>query len=123
MSEGGQSATGQARSLTPRFAPIVTQFYLQLIEYMLTSHPAYPLLEQQAAAAKKPVHTILTETLDAIRTEEGARSLTELTRHLHFYPDLHGAPFSLADSSVIQLQYPHPCAAASRRTAIVLMLL
>ena len=36
-------------------------------------------------------HTVLLDELEKIRKEEGAESLTEVTKDMHMYPDLHGA--------------------------------
>ena len=59
---------------------------------MITTHPAYPALKKQAGEAQKPIHIILGETLETLREEAGIPTLTELTKDIHFYPDLHGKP-------------------------------
>lgn len=39
-------------------------------------------------------YSVLADQLEKLRIEAGAESLTELTKDMHFYPDLHGmAPF------------------------------
>ncbi|KAF5363911.1 hypothetical protein D9756_000937 [Leucocoprinus leucothites] len=78
MNEGGQSSTGQAN-------------------FMLTTHPAYPKLEQVAKEKQKNKHEILEEILEQLRVESGASSLTELTKDLHIYPDFHGNRSPIAD--------------------------
>ncbi|KAJ7283355.1 Pentulose kinase [Mycena rebaudengoi] len=79
MNEGGQSSTGQ------------------LIDFMLTTHPAYPALLEQAKAAHKTVFAVLHDLLSAQLAAQGLTSLTELTAHMHLYPDLHGNRSPLAD--------------------------
>jgi len=59
---------------------------------MITTHHAYPALKEQAAEAQKPIHIVLGETLETLREDTGTASLTELTKDIHFYPDLHGKP-------------------------------
>ncbi|KAG8745419.1 hypothetical protein FRC10_008129 [Ceratobasidium sp. 414] len=82
MNEGGQSSTGQ------------------LIDFVLTTHPAYARLESLAKEQQKSVHVVLAERLEALRQEAGVESLTELTKDIHFYPDLHGNRSPLADSQM-----------------------
>ncbi|CEL54104.1 putative sugar kinase YDR109C OS=Saccharomyces cerevisiae (strain ATCC 204508 / S288c) GN=YDR109C PE=1 SV=1 [Rhizoctonia solani AG-1 IB] len=79
MNEGGQSSTGQ------------------LIDFVLTTHAAYPRLQILAKEQQKSVHIVLAEQLEALRLEAGADSLVELTKDVHFYPDLHGNRSPLAD--------------------------
>lgn len=43
---------------------------------------------------------MLQELLETLRKKEGVESLTELTRDLHFYPDLHGNRSPIADSQM-----------------------
>lgn len=59
---------------------------------MITTHPAYLALKKLAGEAQKPIHIILGETLETLREEAGMETLTELTKDIHFYPDLHGKP-------------------------------
>ncbi|KAF8164857.1 hypothetical protein B0H34DRAFT_214475 [Crassisporium funariophilum] len=79
MNEGGQSSTGQ------------------LIEFILTTHPAYPELVKMGKDQQRNIHTILEETLEKLRVEKGVESLTELTKDLHMYPDFHGNRSPIAD--------------------------
>ena len=79
MNEGGQSSTGQ------------------LIDFVLTTHPAYGRLESLAKEKGKSVHVLLAERLEELRQEAGVESLVELTKDVHFYPDLHGNRSPLAD--------------------------
>ncbi|KZV86423.1 Pentulose kinase [Exidia glandulosa HHB12029] len=81
MNEGGQSSTGQ------------------LIDFVLTTHSAYPELQQRAKDEQRDQFDILFDTLEALCAEEGLGKgeFTELTRHMHMYPDLHGNRSPLAD--------------------------
>ncbi|EJD54119.1 Pentulose kinase [Auricularia subglabra TFB-10046 SS5] len=81
MNEGGQSSCGQ------------------LIDFVLHTHPAYPELERRAKNESRDPFDILFATLDALCAEDGlgAGEFTELTRHIHMYPDLHGNRSPLAD--------------------------
>jgi hypothetical protein len=38
------------------------------------------------------MHIVLGETLETLREDSGMETLTELTKEIHFYPDLHGKP-------------------------------
>ena len=40
---------------------------------------------------------VLHDELEKLRVEEGAESYTELTKDMHFYPDLHGNRSPIAD--------------------------
>ncbi|KAF7982342.1 hypothetical protein HWV62_29058 [Athelia sp. TMB] len=79
MNEGGQSSTGQ------------------LIDFILTTHPAYHKLKQKAEYEKSNIHQVLQELLEKLREENHAESLTELCKDMHFYPDLHGNRSPIAD--------------------------
>ncbi|KAI9448461.1 Pentulose kinase [Lactarius indigo] len=70
INEGGQSSTGQ------------------LIDFIISTHPAYQELEDLAKSKNTNVHEVLRETLEAIRQAEA---------HMHFYPDLHGNRSPIAD--------------------------
>ncbi|KAH8105005.1 Pentulose kinase [Phellopilus nigrolimitatus] len=82
MNEGGQSSTGQ------------------LIDFMITTHPAYPQLQEIAKEEKTSIHVVLADQLEKLRKEAGVETLTELTKHLHLYPDLHGNRSPIADPSM-----------------------
>ncbi|KAE9398272.1 Pentulose kinase [Gymnopus androsaceus JB14] len=79
MNEGGQSSTGQ------------------LIDFMIKTHPAYPRLQKLAEDQKTNIFAVLQELLQKMKKENGAESLTELTKDMHFYPDLHGNRSPIAD--------------------------
>lgn len=79
VNEGGQSSTGQ------------------LIDFVITTHPAYAELQELAKKGSKPIHAILAERLEVLKKEAGLDSLTRLTKDIHFYPDLHGNRSPLAD--------------------------
>ncbi|KIK65750.1 hypothetical protein GYMLUDRAFT_39265 [Collybiopsis luxurians FD-317 M1] len=79
MNEGGQSSTGQ------------------LIDFMIKTHPAYPRLQKLAEDQQSNIFNVLQELLQKMKKESGVESLTELTKDMHFYPDLHGNRSPLAD--------------------------
>ncbi|KAI0699834.1 Pentulose kinase [Cytidiella melzeri] len=79
MNEGGQSSTGQ------------------LIDFMIKTHPAYPKLTELAEQQQVSIHNVLHDELEKLRKENGAESFTELTKDMHFYPDLHGNRSPIAD--------------------------
>ncbi|KZO94845.1 Pentulose kinase [Calocera viscosa TUFC12733] len=79
MNEGGQSSTGQ------------------LIDFIITTHPAYDELKKLAHNKKTNIFDVLAETLEDLKKEAGTTSSTYLTKDLHFYPDLHGNRSPLAD--------------------------
>lgn len=79
---------------------------MKLIDFMITTHPAYGKLKELAAEQKKNIHQgmllfsgyttsftcslVLNDKLEELKKEEGVSSRTELTKDMHFYPDLHG---------------------------------
>ncbi|KAJ7762793.1 FGGY family of carbohydrate kinase [Mycena maculata] len=79
MNEGGQSSTGQ------------------LIDFMLTTHPAYPKLLEQGKAQGKNIFVVLQDLLDKLREEEKVASFTEMMKDVHLYPDFHGNRSPIAD--------------------------
>ncbi|KAJ7477167.1 hypothetical protein B0H11DRAFT_2030012 [Mycena galericulata] len=79
MNEGGQSSTGQ------------------LIDFMLTTHPAYPKLIEQGKAQGKNIFVVLQDLLEKLRVEEQVDSFTELMKDVHLYPDFHGNRSPIAD--------------------------
>ncbi|KAJ7672852.1 FGGY family of carbohydrate kinase [Mycena rosella] len=79
MNEGGQSSTGQ------------------LIDFMLTTHPAYPKLVEQGKAQGKSIFVVLQDLLEKLRAEENVASFTELMKDVHLYPDFHGNRSPIAD--------------------------
>ncbi|KAJ7179530.1 FGGY family of carbohydrate kinase [Mycena filopes] len=79
MNEGGQSSTGQ------------------LIDFILTNHPAYPLLQEQGKAEGKSIFVVLHDLLEKLRDEEKVASFTELMKDVHMYPDFHGNRSPIAD--------------------------
>ncbi|KAJ7162642.1 FGGY family of carbohydrate kinase [Mycena crocata] len=79
MNEGGQSSTGQ------------------LIDFVLTTHPAYAKLVETGKAQGKSIYVVLQELLDKLQAEEGVASLTELMKDVHMYPDFHGNRSPIAD--------------------------
>uniref|UniRef100_A0A8H7XZA8 Pentulose kinase n=1 Tax=Psilocybe cubensis TaxID=181762 RepID=A0A8H7XZA8_PSICU len=79
MNEGGQSSTGQ------------------LIDFVLTNHPAYPEAVKIGKEEGKNVHTLIQERLERLRTTYKVDTFTELTKDLHIYPDFHGNRSPIAD--------------------------
>ncbi|OCH84587.1 Pentulose kinase [Obba rivulosa] len=79
MNEGGQSSTGQ------------------LIDFMITTHPAYGQLKELAEERGVSIHEVLHDELERLRAERHADSWTELLKNIHFYPDLHGNRSPIAD--------------------------
>jgi ribulose kinase len=88
MNEGGQSSTGQVSRTHPMDRRAERDH--QLIEFMITTHPAYNELLKKSELEQKSMHVVLAETLDTLKKEAGVSSLTALTKDLHFYPDFHG---------------------------------
>ncbi|CAL1701879.1 unnamed protein product [Somion occarium] len=72
MNEGGQSSTGQ------------------LIDFMIKTHPAHGQLQQLAQDKNTSIHEVLHKELHKLCAEYKVESFTELTKDMHFYPDLHG---------------------------------
>ncbi|KAF9464283.1 FGGY family of carbohydrate kinase [Collybia nuda] len=79
MNEGGQSSTGQ------------------LLDFILTTHPAYSKLVELANREQKNIHIVLRDILERLKAEKGVDTLTELTKDLHMYPDFHGNRSPIAD--------------------------
>ncbi|KAF9268339.1 Pentulose kinase [Marasmius fiardii PR-910] len=79
MNEGGQSSTGQ------------------LIDFMIKTHPAYSRLVELGKEQQKNIHVVLYDTLQNLKKEANVESFTELTKDMHFYPDLHGNRSPIAD--------------------------
>ncbi|KAI0052638.1 Pentulose kinase [Auriscalpium vulgare] len=79
MNEGGQSSTGQ------------------LIDFIITTHPAYAELKERAAKQQANIHEVLRQIMDEVKRAEGAGSWTETIKDMHLYPDLHGNRSPIAD--------------------------
>ncbi|GJJ07740.1 hypothetical protein Clacol_001945 [Clathrus columnatus] len=82
MNEGGQSSTGQ------------------LIDFIISTHPSRDVLEKLASERNVTNFEVLEQELERLQKEKGVDSLTELTRDLHFYPDLHGNRSPIADPNM-----------------------
>ncbi|KAI5449982.1 hypothetical protein NCC49_003873 [Naganishia albida] len=82
MNEGGQSSTGQ------------------LIDFIMQTHPAYSKVQAMAEEKNSNVFGILEARLEELKKERGCDTSTELTRNIHFYPDLHGNRSPLADPTM-----------------------
>lgn len=79
MNEGGQSSTGQ------------------LIDFVITTHPAYPKLQEEVKKQGVSSYEVLGRRLEEMQKRTEAPTPTHLTKDLHFYPDLHGNRSPLAD--------------------------
>ncbi|KIJ28968.1 hypothetical protein M422DRAFT_61877 [Sphaerobolus stellatus SS14] len=79
MNEAGQSSTGQ------------------LIDFVISTHPARETLEKATSERGISTFEILEEELERLRQQEAVPSLAELTKHIHFYPDLHGNRSPITD--------------------------
>ncbi|KAG6333514.1 hypothetical protein ID866_5577 [Astraeus odoratus] len=79
MNEGGQSSTGQ------------------LLDFIITTHPAYPELKKRAEQENNDIHKVLLDILNRLCMDNNVESFTELTRDVHFYPDFHGNRSPIAD--------------------------
>lgn len=83
---------------------------LQLIEHIITTHPAKDDLYKKAKEEGKNIYSgmslfllpsiqiahqsmapVLHDTLERLRVESNVGSYTELTKELHLYPDFHGS--------------------------------
>lgn len=66
----------------------------QLIDFMITTHPAYPELSKIAKEKNETVHDVLENKLEELRKEASSESKDEtstgLTKDVHLYPDFHG---------------------------------
>lgn len=56
MNEGGQSSTGQVSSTLRTALFMYAYSILKLIDFILTTHPAYPKLEELAKEKQKNIH-------------------------------------------------------------------
>ncbi|KAI6128387.1 hypothetical protein EDD16DRAFT_1690301 [Pisolithus croceorrhizus] len=79
MNEGGQSSTGQ------------------LIDFIITTHAAYPELKERAKQENKNIHQVLLEILGKLCADNQVDSFTALMKDVHFYPDFHGNRSPIAD--------------------------
>ena len=57
MTEGGQSSTGQVHLAFLFFSVFLTYNYSQLIDFIITTHPAYQELVKLGQEQKKNIHT------------------------------------------------------------------
>lgn len=80
LHEAGQSATGL------------------LLDHVCRSHPAHA--ELMRLAGEQHSHAWLNVRLAGLATERGVRSVHELTRDLHVWPDYHGNRSPLADATL-----------------------
>lgn len=101
MNEGGQSCTGQ------------------LVEHIITTHPAYSELLLLAKKSGKDNHAVLEELLETLRVTNNADTLTDVIKDLHLYPDFHGNRSPIADprmrGSIVGLDLDSSISDLSRR--------
>ncbi|KAF8121308.1 hypothetical protein EV363DRAFT_1277550 [Boletus edulis] len=106
MNEGGQSSTGQ------------------LIDFVITTHAAYPELQERAKQEQKNIHQVLLDVLQKLCQEKQVKSFTELTKDIHFYPDYHGNRSPIADprmrGAIIGLELDASIADLSKRYYLTL---
>lgn len=79
MNEGGQSSTGQVNSPFSRFNDRMSDSFLhvQLIDFVLTTHPAAGKAEEMAKASGKGLFDFLEEKLEELKKERGAATSSE----------------------------------------------
>jgi hypothetical protein len=79
MNEGGQSSTGQVNSpLSPSNDDISDSLlHVQLIDFILTTHPAAGKAEELAKASGKGLFEFLEEKLEELKKERGAATSSE----------------------------------------------
>ncbi|XP_077978386.1 FGGY carbohydrate kinase domain-containing protein-like [Glandiceps talaboti] len=82
LNEGGQSATGK------------------LIDHVITTHPAYQQMKQQAEQSNSNIYAVLNDQLAALAETNPMTSLGQLTKDFHVWPDFHGNRSPIADSSL-----------------------
>ncbi|KAF3910377.1 Ribulokinase [Dactylellina cionopaga] len=82
MAEGGQSSTGS------------------LLNHVLTTHPSYAAAKAQATEKGQSVYELLNTTLEELRVEQGAPSISYIAKHMFFYGDHHGNRSPIADATM-----------------------
>ncbi|KAF8630051.1 hypothetical protein AX15_003136 [Amanita polypyramis BW_CC] len=106
INEGGQSSTGQ------------------LIDFIITTHPAYPQVVEQAKRENKSIHAVLEDILQQLRAERGVGTNVELTKDIHFYPDFHGNRSPIADprmrGSIVGLELDSSISDLARKYSLTL---
>lgn len=73
MNEGGQSSTGQVRALVCDGITLI----IQLIDFVVSTHPAYPKLLELSKKTGKNTFEILGEKLDEMLEKRQAETLSE----------------------------------------------
>jgi ribulose kinase len=90
MNEGGQSSTGQVGQHLNLSHALPHLLCLKLIDFVITTHPAYPELLKITEERKSNIHQVLHDQLVKIQEEEGAETFTDVVKDVHMYPDFHG---------------------------------
>lgn len=71
----------------------ISQFR-QLIDHIITTHPAYSELQSIAKDKGSSIHVVLADILEDLRKKASRpdfeETLTGLTKDIHLYPDFHG---------------------------------
>ncbi|KAI8986525.1 hypothetical protein BDB01DRAFT_785919 [Pilobolus umbonatus] len=80
--EAGQSSTGQ------------------LIDFIVTTHPAYSDLNALSDQRQVDIYSLLEEHLLTLQKRKQLSHMDELTKHIHVYPDFHGNRSPLADPTL-----------------------
>lgn len=73
---------------------------LQLIDFIIDTHPASASLREQAVGKGSSLFTELDNLLASLSKSAGVSHASYLTRDIILYPDLHGNRSPLADSSM-----------------------
>lgn len=62
---------------TGELCTLATSLTSQLIDFMLTTHPAYPQLVELAKEQSKSTYELLGDRLEELRVAKGAKTLSE----------------------------------------------
>lgn len=76
MNEGGQSSTGQVRYHVREKSGGLAHPW-QLIDFMITTHPAYSRLVEQGKTSGKSIYEILGQRLETMMAEKKAETLSQ----------------------------------------------
>lgn len=80
--EGGQTAAGK------------------LIDFIVETHPAYQKLKDTASERNLHIYEVLEDRLLQLTNEHKVSAMSQLTKHLHIWPDFHGNRSPLSDPAL-----------------------